>query len=118
MPSLEDDIARIAALRRLSPEAVSAARNRGKAARVNQEQAEKRFALAMIFTPFPGGTIKDQMVAFDRLPERSRAFLTNLDRDISARGWAHLLETFGGDEERLISAVLDLADLSPKPRVP
>lgn len=98
---LEADVARVAALRRMSAAQVSQAKERSSEAWQAALAAGKSLTVRALFEPM-SGTVRDQMAAFDRLPQRSREFLIGLDRDVSARRWEIALEAHAGDEEGLI----------------
>lgn len=110
--SVEDDIARIAALRGMDASAVremlgrQSARDEAAAAQAEKHRTLSRnVALDNLFQPM-SGTVKQQMAAFDALPKRSREFLQSRADDISARRWVLALEAFDWNEAALIEAVL------------
>jgi hypothetical protein len=95
MSSLEDDIARIAALR-------------GRRAEDYTDVAVARrhplpgATLATIEKPGPGAA--DDVEACDRLPPRSREFIRNHPHALNARAWEGALLS-GFSEEQIIRAI-------------
>lgn len=111
MAELEDDIARVARLRGLTKRQVDVTIVRAHeleqlaAERARQYWAlERGAALDNLWVPMDG-TVREQMAAYDRLPPKSRAFLAEIARDISARRYEIALEIFDGDEDRLMETI-------------
>lgn len=97
MPSLEEDITRIAKLRGrdAAPILARAAERRPISRLVNNQ------CLSMLFTM--DGDVKADMATFDSLPEASRVFIYGSTKPISARGWAAVLDIVGWREGELIA---------------
>lgn len=93
--ALEDDIARIAAIRGRRPEDYAA----GPPRRPIQRDACDRILVA---NPSPSRDLD----FYDQLPEKSRAFIRNHDAwPLNAMWWWYTLRDTGQDEDELIKAV-------------
>lgn len=99
MPTLEDDIARIARLRGGDPETAlaSAADLQEERGRAWRAQASGVFQL--------DGQFAEDLKVFDRLPRASRLFIFNSPVPICARKYADLLLAADGAEGEVILAV-------------
>lgn len=97
MSTLEDDIARIARLRGRDPaELIQKARS-GPTYPIPVQ------LLSMIF--MSDGDVRHELDAHDRLPAKSRRFITEAPRFISSRIWRDALAAVGGNEDVLIDLV-------------
>ena len=99
MTTLDEDIARIAALRGKPVEHYTAAEARRREAR----RMINPLTLGRIGTPSSDARL--DLAAYDRLPERSRRFIISCAAPINALVWRDLLADLDGDEDALIDAV-------------
>lgn len=95
MSELEDDIARVAALRGKSAEHYISGAWRARTSITQQE-------FMLLFTGQPVAEV--DIAAYDVLPERSRHFIIEFPLHINAERWLLLLSS-GVTEERLIELV-------------
>ena len=87
MSQLEDDIARVAALR-------------GRSAPVPQKRQINGVSLGMLLIMGPDP--RRDLQALDDLPEASRRFITTWPRPINSVAWSNMLDEHDGDEQFLI----------------
>lgn len=99
MPTLDEDIARIAALRGRSAEPYVAA--------AHQPPRLTRPAVMRILTPNPHP--QHDIAFFDALPAKSREFIRGREEPLNAMWWTHLLHETK-DEDAIIKAVLYCLD--------
>ena len=95
MPTLDDEIARVAALRGCGVADVHAA-----ASERRRYPTRPEVEVILRSNPDPA----DDLAHFDILPSRSRAFIRDQQRPLNAHVWAELLQRVG-DEDEIIKAV-------------